>query len=225
MHTGHASSLKGLEHSYHYITLTNNHYLCIMAKVIQFPVVPPEKFGPERVRKKPEGTNKAGQLNLFTGGKVVQLHNLSTFEEALMLDEQGDSTTARNRYLKAIEMGEALADAYCNLGIIEYREGHITKAVDYFTLSLKYDPRHFEAHYNLANLYADAGNALLAKMHYKIAIEMEPAFPNSYFNLGLTLAMNKEFPEAVSALNHYRALTPDGDHSQANELILKLTGR
>lgn len=197
-----------------------------MAKVIKFPIVAPEKFGPERVRKKTEDKpNKAGQLNLFLGGKVVQLNKLTTFEEALMLDEQGDSATARTRYLKAIETGEALADAYCNLGIIEYREGNMTKAVDYFTLSLKHDPRHFEAHYNLANLYADAGNALLAKMHYKIAIEMEPAFPNSYFNLGLTLAMNKEFPEAISALNHYRALTPDGDHSQANELIMKLSGR
>jgi len=197
-----------------------------MAKVIKFPIVAPEKFGPERVRKKSEDKpNKAGQLHLFLGGKVVQLNKLTTFEEALMLDEQGDSATARTRYLKAIETGEALADAYCNLGIIEYRDGNMTKAVDYFTLSLKHDPRHFEAHYNLANLYADAGNALLAKMHYKIAIEMEPTFPNSYFNLGLTLAMNKEFPEAISALNHYRALTPDNDHSQANELIMKLSGR
>ncbi|HZX75224.1 MAG TPA: tetratricopeptide repeat protein [Cyclobacteriaceae bacterium] len=195
-----------------------------MAKVIKFPIVAPEKFGPERVRKKPEG-KKAGQLNLFSGGKVVQLHNLSTFEEALMLDEQGDSATARNRYLKAIETGESPADSYCNLGIIEYRDGHMTKAVDYFTLCLKFDPRHFEAHYNLANLYADAGNALLAKMHYQIAIEMEPSFPNSYFNLGLTLAMNKEFPEAISAFNHYRTLTPDSDHTQANELIMKLSGR
>ena len=197
-----------------------------MAKVIKFPIVAPEKFGPQRVLKKTEDKpKKAGQLNLFTGGKVIPLNRLSTFEEALILDEQGDQSTARTRYLQAIKDGDASADAYCNLGIIEYQGGNLTRAVDYFTLSLKFDPRHFEAHYNLANLYADAGNALLAKMHYKIAIEMEPSFPNSYFNLGLTLALNKEFEEAISAINHYRTLTPDGDHTQANELIMKLTGR
>ena len=197
-----------------------------MAKVIKFPIVAPEKFGLERVRKKKDAPpDKKGQLHLFLGGKVVQLNRLSTFEEALMHDEQGDIATARNQYLKAIETGDALADAYCNLGIIEYRSNNITKAVDYFTLGLKHDPRHFEAHYNLANLYADAGNILLAKMHYKIAIEMEPTFPNSYFNLGLTLAMNKEFEEAISALTHYRAITPDYDHAQTNELIMKLAGR
>lgn len=194
-----------------------------MAKVVKFPLPTPEKFGPVRVEKKKDvpSENKAGQLNLFTGAKIVRLHQLTEFEEALITDNQGDSNGARKLYLKAIEEGEALADAYCNLGIIEWQEGNTTKAIDSFTLSLKNEPRHFEAHYNLANLYGEIGNFPLAKVHYEVSIEVEPTFPNSYFNLALTLAMNKEFDAAVKALYQYRQLTAPENHQQADDLIRK----
>jgi tetratricopeptide (TPR) repeat protein len=136
-----------------------------MTKVIQFPGSNPEKFGFKPVRKKQKpASGVPGQLNLFSGGKVRSLRQLSVFEEALMLDEQGDDR-AREHYLKAIEAGDSVADAYCNLGIIESEKQNNIEAIDCFTKSLKEDPRHFEAHYNLANLYAEIGNLPLAKIH------------------------------------------------------------
>ena len=194
-----------------------------MAKVIQFPGSNPEKFGfkPVRKKRKPEG-EKPAQLDLFSGGKVRSLNQLSVFEEALMLDEQGDSR-ARAHYLKAIETGDSLADAYCNLGIIESEERNHSKAIDCFTKSLKEDPRHFEAHYNLANLYAEIGNFPLAKIHYQMSINIEPDFPNSYFNLALTLVMNKEVDKAIQALLNYRSLVPHEERALAEQLINNLT--
>ena len=196
-----------------------------MAKIIQFPLNPaPEKFGLQRARRsKSKDACKPGQLNLFTGGKVVRLNRLSLFEEALLVDEQGDLKTARQYYQKAIEQEDCVADAYCNLGIIESQEGNYPKAIDCFTLCLKDNPRHYEAHYNLANLYAEVGNHALAKMHYSIAIELEPEFANSYFNLGLTLAMIREYKQAVKYLKKYRDLAPAEEHQQANDLIFKLS--
>ena len=195
-----------------------------MGKVVKFPIPTPEKFGPERVRKKKEGeVEKHGQLNLFTGAKVIRLHKLSDFEEALVLDDQGDKQSAVKLYLKAIKNGDALGDAYCNLGIIEWQKGDSTKAIDYFTLALQNDPRHFEAHYNLANLYGELGNFPLAKAHYRISIEIEPSFPNSHFNLAMTFAMNKEFDEAVKCLIQYRDLASPADHQLAEDLIVKLS--
>lgn len=195
-----------------------------MGKVVKFPIATPEKFGPERVRKKKEReAQKNGQLNLFSGARVVRLHKLSEFEEALVLDDQGQRDTAAKLYLKAVEKGDALGDAYCNLGIIEWQKGHQAKAVDYFTLALQHDPRHFEAHYNLANLYGELGNFPLAKAHYRISIELEPTFPNSHFNLALTFAMNKEFEEAVKCLHQYRELAAPADHQAADDLIFKFS--
>jgi tetratricopeptide (TPR) repeat protein len=192
-----------------------------MAKVVKFPGPAPEKFGLQRVHKQREVPSKPGQLNLF-GGRVVKLNHLSTFEEALMLDEAQNTEAARALYLKSIEEGESVADAYCNLGILESHSGQHNRAIDCFTKCLALEPRHFEAHYNLANLYAEVGNYALAKVHYGISIEVEPAFPNGYYNLGLTLAMNKEFKEAIYMLNRYRQLAPAEDHHQANELIAQL---
>lgn len=193
-----------------------------MAKVVKFPVQPPEKFGFKPVRKKRVAPQpKQNQLDLFAGGRVVKMNQLSTFEEALMLDEHDDAR-AREHYLKAIQEGDSVPDAYCNLGILESKARNTSKAIDYFTLSLKHDPRHFEAHYNLANLYAEIGNFPLAKVHYEMSIGIEPDFPNSYFNLGLTLAMNKEIDEAVQALFAYKRLTSHDDHHQVNELIENL---
>jgi tetratricopeptide (TPR) repeat protein len=196
-----------------------------MAKIIQFPLNPaPEKFGLQRARQKDgKAPVKPGQLNLFTGGKVVKLHQLSVFEEALLLDDQGETKAARQYYQKAIEEDDCTADAYCNLGIIESQEGNYARAIDCFTLALKENPRHYEAHYNLANLYAEVGNHKLAKLHYAISIELEPEFPNSYFNLGLTLALIREYKEAVQYLTRYRDLTPSEEHQQTNDLIFKLS--
>ena len=194
-----------------------------MAKVIQFPVPSPERFGFKPVRKQKAATPKKGaQLNLFTGAKVVSLNQLTTFEEALTLDEMGDPK-AREVYVKAIQEGENKADAYCNLGILESNQRNFTKAIDCFTKSLKEDPRHFESHYNLANLYSEAGNLPLAKVHYQISIEIEPEFPNSYFNLAITLAMNKEVDEAIQNLMIYRNLVSAEDQQQADELINNLS--
>lgn len=195
-----------------------------MAKIIQFPVNPaPEKLGLQRARRNKPKDGKPGQLNLFSGGKVVRLSELSPFEEALMLDDRGDYEAARRGYLKAIEGDDSAADAWCNLGILESSAGNYAKAIDCFTMGLKLNPRHYEAHYNLANLYAEVGNHGLAKVHYGIAIELEPAFPNSYYNLGLTLAVARHYQEAIRYLKKYRSLTPNEDHTQTDDLIDKLS--
>lgn len=194
-----------------------------MAKVIQFPTPSPEKFGFKPVRKKKRvAPDKHGQLSLFGGAKVINLNRLSVFEEALLLDEQGDHR-AVNQYQKAIDAGDSVADAYCNLGILESEHKNHSRAIDCFTKSLKEEPRHFEAHYNLANVYAEIGNLPLAKIHYQISLEIEPTFPNSHFNLALTLAMNKEVEAAIDSLNTYRTLVIPEERTQAEELIKSLS--
>lgn len=196
-----------------------------MTKVVHFPTPVPEKFGPQRVGKREElPGRKPGQLNLFNapGGKVVSLHKLSPFEEALMLDDRGENNQAKQLYLKAIETGESIADAYCNLGILEWQDNHHTKAIDSFTKCLALEPRHHEAQYNLANLYAELGNFPLAKAHYEIAIQIEPEFPNSHFNLALTLAMSKQYREAIAHLETYRTLVSADEHPQTDSLIRML---
>lgn len=192
-----------------------------MAKVIKFPAPVPEKFGLQRVvKKKEKGLDKHGQLNLFSaGGKLVRLNKLTPFEDALLHDDHDDVEGARKLYEKAIKENDSVADAYCNYGILESKDGNHTKAIDCFSRSLKNDPRHFEAHYNLANLYADLRDYALAILHYKVAIEVEPTFSNSYFNLGLTYALTKEYDQAIEVLNQYKMMSSEEEQKIANGLI------
>jgi len=199
-----------------------------MVKILKFPDQISAKYDFKRAKRtkkrKKVDPEDYGQLNLFTGRKpqIFKLpSNFSPFEEALLLDEQGDER-AKDAYLKAISAGDSIADAYCNLGILESRDGNYPKAFDIFTRSLKDDPRHFESHYNLGNLYLETGDYRLAKLHYEIAAEIYPGFPNIFFNLGLALALNEEFQAAINAFISYKALVPGAEGEKAEELIRSL---
>jgi tetratricopeptide (TPR) repeat protein len=192
-----------------------------MAKVIQLEVTPtPPKLGYKRARRERD-LEKKGQLNLFKQGEP-QIHRLPSrftpFEEALNLDEQGNPG-AQEAYLKAILEKDSIADAYCNLGILESKNKNAAKAFDYFTKCLQLEPRHLEAHYNLANLYFEVNDYKLAKLHYEIAAEVEPEFPNIYFNLALVYALNEEYKDAVNALFKYKELVPENEGKKADNLL------
>ncbi|MGH9883238.1 MAG: tetratricopeptide repeat protein, partial [Pyrinomonadaceae bacterium] len=161
-----------------------------------------------------------GQLNLFRAeaGRVARL--LTAFEEALILHEQGDAKAAEY-YLEAISEGDNVAEAYCNLGIINLEQNNFANALDNFTLSLKCDPRHVEAHYNLANLYYDAGNLRLARLHYEAATQIEPGFSLVYFNLALVYHKLNEIDAAYAALEKYKQLEPADEEIEAINQLLK----
>lgn len=192
-------------------------------KILRLPQSDPKNFGPKRVRsKRYRELEEHGQLNLFTSGKILHLQSLSTFEEALLLDERGDSEGAKKLYQKAIERKESVDDAYCNLGIIAFGEEKFAEAVDYLTMCLSKNPRHYQAHFNLANVYAEIGNMSLARQHYRICIRINPDFVSAYFNLGLTLASFEEYDAAVKALRTYLDLADFDDQQPALELIQQM---
>jgi len=194
-----------------------------MTKIVKLSSYPTTRLGLKRVRKRKKKTPEDyGQLNLFTPkvptGRIIQLTSINSFEEALTLDEQGDLNGAREAYKRAIQVSDRVADAYCNLGILESQNNTI-KAIDCFTRSLKSSPRHFQSHYNLANLYSEEKNYALARLHYEIAIEIAPDFPNAYYNLGLVLALMKIYSEAIRVLTKYKSLAPLDELGKTNELI------
>ena len=196
-----------------------------MGKLLQFSPKPPAKFDFERVKKrKKDSPAQRGQMNLFLspGAQILRLPtDISPFEEALLLDERGDARTEA-AYRRAIAEGDSIADAYCNLGILESKAGRTAKAFDCFTKSLEHEPRHFESHYDLGNLYFEAGDLRLARVHYELAAEVEPAFPNLYFNLGLVHALNNDYPAALAALSKYKELAPSDEGTKADELVENL---
>jgi tetratricopeptide (TPR) repeat protein len=161
-----------------------------------------------------------GQLSLFRGETARVSRLLTPFEEALLLHEQGD-VKATESYREAINEGDNVAEAYCNLGIINLEKGNTAEAVDNFSLSLKADPRHVEAHYNLGNLYYDAGELRLARLHYETATQIEPGFSLVYFNLALAYHKLGNLDGAFKALEKYKELEPNDEEIEAVNQLLK----
>jgi tetratricopeptide (TPR) repeat protein len=163
-----------------------------------------------------------GQLSLFRSepGQVPVSRLLTPFEEALLLHEQGDAQ-ATDFYKEAITAGDNMAEAYCNLGIIDLDRGDMVGALDNFTQSLKHDPRHVEAHYNLANLYYDAGDFPLARLHYEAATQIEPNFSLVYYNLALVYHRLANVGGARQALQKYKDLEPGDEEIEMVDQLLK----
>jgi tetratricopeptide (TPR) repeat protein len=167
-----------------------------------------------------------GQMSLFRPASSQVSRLLTPFEEALLLHEQGDEK-ATEFYLEAINEGDNIAEAYCNLGIIELDRGNTIGALESFTQSLKNDPRHVEAHYNLANLYYDAGDFPLARLHYEAATQIEPNFSLVYYNLALVYHRLNNVPGAMQSLTRYKELEPSEEEIELVDQLLKAmeTGR
>lgn len=162
-----------------------------------------------------------GQLSLFRSAAAPVAHLLTPFEEALALDEQGDPKAAEF-YAEAISEGDNIAEAYCNLGIVELGKGDAPKALDSFALALKHEPRHLEGHYNLANLYYDMGDLRLALLHYEAAALIEPAFSRAHYNLALVCHRLNDWDKALCALQKYLELEPDDPEMKEFNDLLKL---
>ncbi len=161
-----------------------------------------------------------GQLSLFRIEEASVARLLTPFEEALMLHERGDAK-AGEYYLEAISEGDNVAEAYCNLAILNLEQGNTARALDQLTLSLKHEPRHVEAHYNLANLYYDHGDYHLARLHYEAATQIEPGFSLVYFNLALVYHRLNDWSNAAATLERYRELEPQDLDSEALGDLLK----
>ena len=86
-------------------------------------------------------------------------------------------------------------------------KGETAKSIGAFTKALSLDPRHLEAHYNLANMYFDAGNFELAIVHFQVATEIDPNFSEAWYNLGLAFASNKQSKLALEAYLKYKKLS------------------
>ncbi len=194
-----------------------------MAQIIKFPAQA-TKLGYKRVKRREKAGENPDQLVLFARPSAQILTfvpDSSLFEQALLFDERGDARAAE-LYARAIAEQDCVADAYCNLGVIESQKGGALKAFDCFTTSLKHDPRHAEAHYNLGNLYFEMNDFRLAQLHYEMAGEIDPQFANVYFNLALVQAINNDFDAAVRAISKYQELVPEEEGRIAGELLQDL---
>ena len=174
-----------------------------MAKIIDFPLDSPQY---RRAKGKRPWVNPQ-QMDLFAGGKVVDLPTaLSPFELALLYDEHGDPR-AEQSYLRAIQAGDNTADACCNIGVLYASAGRHHEAYEYLGRAVVLDPEHMAAHLNLGSLYLGDNDLNLAALHFERCSTLDPANHNVYYHLGLVRARQGNLADAIIALEQSRSLS------------------
>jgi tetratricopeptide (TPR) repeat protein len=166
-----------------------------------------------RARGRTEVEEADEQLSLFSGEatNIVSLESgLSPFDAALMMDRTGRAE-ARSAYLDAVRTEDRVADAYCNLGILDAAAGAYDDAIDWFAKSLATASDHFEAHYNLGCLYLDLEMFGPARVHLGVAASRRPDSAELQFNLAVALAGAGQFAASAAALRQFRLLSPEPD--------------
>ncbi|MFQ5646442.1 MAG: tetratricopeptide repeat protein, partial [bacterium] len=102
-------------------------------------------------------------------------------------------------YNKSLELKADNPDIYNNLGVIYKKKGLYKKAVEYFQKALlivHYKTPEY-AYINLALVYRLQKKYPEAISTYKKAIQLNPAFPQSYNGLGMTYKDMGDFDNAL----------------------------
>lgn len=122
--------------------------------------------------------------------------------------------------------GSARPSALLKAGVADHTSGRLVLAETAYRDVLALDPRHADAHYNLALLLQGTQRHVEAEAHYRAALTSNPGLSRAWNNLGNLLRDTRRWAEAEAAFRRAIALQPDHPHARMNlALTLLSAGR
>ena len=116
---------------------------------------------------------------------------------------------ARTMVDKALMLSPDLPDARLSLGIYYYSKMDYEPALDLFLEVLRTQPNNLEAIAAVAGVYRRQGMLKQALEYYMTAYKLDPRSNIKAFDVGLTYAMMRKYPQATDYLDKSIDLTPD----------------
>ena len=124
---------------------------------------------------------------------------------------------AEEYYNKGLEINPNGFEIFHNLGNLEVKKKNYTKARELYIKTIGLYPNDAETFYNIAKIYTDfEGNFVLGKVNYLKAIDLEPDFVMAYNNLASIYLREKNFEDAIKALELGLKYNPDDSISLCN---------
>jgi tetratricopeptide (TPR) repeat protein len=134
-------------------------------------------------------------------------------QKGLIALRRGQTSVAKDNFIKALRFNQEQAQAYNNLGYIYYQERSYGKAHDNFQRALKVNPDYTEARYNLALTFKDMGEKDKAKKELRTLTAINQALADPFAQLGMIALDEGALDEAVENLR--RAVELDAKFSDA----------
>ncbi|MGV8122789.1 MAG: tetratricopeptide repeat protein [Candidatus Xenobiia bacterium LiM19] len=148
-------------------------------------------------------------LILMTGcaskaDKAKKLNN-----EGVQFYQSHNNAMAIQRFTKALELNPSCADAYYNLGLINFEQRNLPLAIAMYEKAIKTGPESEWYHLNLAIAQEQQGSHNEAIKHYERAIQLKPEFAEAYNNMGVIQGNLGKTDEAIAAYRKAAELKPD----------------
>lgn len=93
---------------------------------------------------------------------------------ALGMDDQ-----SIENYLRAIRIDPIFYEAHNNLGLIYMRRNEYARASEHFEEVVRFEPKHFNANFNLAKISKSQGRTAIARSYLQSALEGSPGNPDA----------------------------------------------
>jgi tetratricopeptide (TPR) repeat protein len=121
---------------------------------------------------------------------------------------EGDNKSARELFIQALRYNNESAQAYNNLGMLEFEEQNHDTAEERFRRALKVNPDYFEARYNLAKTYVAMKKPEEAEKHLRQLLASEPRIADAQNLLGILRLEAGDMTEALARFDAAVALVP-----------------
>ena len=120
-----------------------------------------------------------------------------------------DATSALKAYPHSVILCN-IAGAAC-AGLLQF-----DRAIDYYQIAIKLNPKFVEAHYNMASALQKKGDLKGAIQAYKQAVLIKPDYADAFYNLANTLKDMGELGAAIKSYKQAIKINPDLHNAHNN---------
>jgi Flp pilus assembly protein TadD len=179
---------------------------------------------PEFVRNATEGV--VGSAGGLDGGRIELVNTqargqlkkaAALIKRALAASDGGDHTAGARLAFKALTLAPDLALANHMMGLMLYRLGRLSKALDFYNRAWKLDPEDGEIYANMGVVAWKLDMLEAAEKFYRIHASKQPGKVNGVINLGGILRDQGKFEPAIEILRQAIYTHPE-EHELWNSL-------
>ena len=169
--------------------------------------------------KSEENEGDLPNINDFRKG-VERIPTTELFKKAMEFYDKKDDSRALVVFDRCIKLGINTETSYYKRANCKTTLGQVNSAIEDLENTLRLNPKHYEANFNLGSLYFDNANYNRAADYYQKAVLLNPRSDNGFYRLAATY--QKMGMKSVAFQNCQKSLLINPNNPYAQELLSTL---
>ena len=147
--------------------------------------------------------------------EVEHIPTAELFKKAMEFYDKQDDKKALIIFDRCIKLGINSEISYYKRGNCKTSLGQISEAITDLENTLRLNPKHYEANFNLGGLYFDVANYDKAIAYYQKAILLNPKSDNGFYRLAATYQKMGMKNAAIQNCQKSLQINPNNQYAQA----------